>query len=183
LALAYDSDRRVTVMFGGSLVTAGTAGETNDTWELIALDVPLINEQPASQYRQPGETATFTVQAVGPGVLGYQWYHGNIPLIGENAATLTISNVSSNAAGSYHVLVSNDCGTTASRAAILTLDLKLQIFSAANTTTLIWSADTNLVLESADVVIGPWTVVTNAPNPFPISVLEPARFFRLRLVQ
>jgi len=181
-AMAYDSDRRAHVMFGGA-AQYGLGGGTNDTWELIAVDVPLINEQPASQYRQTGGTATFSVQAVGPGVLGYQWYQGNTPLAGANADTLTIPNLSVADAGEYHVLVSNDCGTRASRSAILTLDPKLQIFSAGNTTTLLWSPAPNLVLESAVMVTGPWTVVHNAPNPLTIGALGPAKFFRLRQVE
>jgi hypothetical protein len=178
-AMAYDSDRRAHVMFGGSLVY-GAGGGTNDTWELIAVDVPLINSQPASQYRQPGETATVSVQAVGPAPLGYQWYRGNIPLPGENADTLIVPDVSAVDAGEYHVLVSNDCGTRASHSALLTLDPKLQIFSAANTTTLVWSPAPNLVLESAEAVTGPWTLVPNATSPFAIGLAERAKFFRLR---
>jgi hypothetical protein len=181
-AMAYDSDRRAHVMFGGSLSYGGSSA-TNDTWELIAVDVPLINEQPASQYRQPGETAMFSVQAVGPGTLGYQWYRGDILLAGQTASTLTIPNLSAADAGEYRVLVSNDCGTRPSRSAILTLDPKLQIFSAANTTTLIWPPAANLVLESAVTVTGPWTAIPNASSPFVISVLGPANFFRLRQVE
>jgi hypothetical protein len=181
-AMAYDSDRRAHVMFGGSL-TYGGSGVTNDTWELIAVDVPLINEQPASQYRQAGETATFSVQAVGPGVLGYQWYHRGTPLPGANADTLTIPNIGTADAGEYQVLVSNDCGTRPSRTAILTLDPKLQIFSAANTTTLIWPPAANLVLESAGSATGPWTLVPNATSPFALSAVGPAKFFRLRQVE
>jgi hypothetical protein len=179
-AMAYDSDRRAHVMLGGSLTYGTEVGATNDTWELIAVDVPLINTQPASQYRQPGETAIFSVQAVGPGPLSYQWYHRNIPLAGQNANALTIPNVAAADAGEYHVLVSNECGTRASHPAILTLDPRLQIFSSTNTTTLVWSPDPSLVLESTDVVTGPWTVVHNAPNPFTIGVFGSAKYFRLR---
>ena len=179
-AMAYDSDRRAHVMFGGSLTYGTTLGATNDTWELIAVDVPLLNTQPASQYRQPGETATFTVQAVGPGSLSYQWYHRNVPLASETGDTLTIPNVSATDAGEYHVLVSSECGTRPSHPAILTLDPKLQIFFSANTTTLLWAPNLNVVLESAEFVTGPWTVVQNASSPFAIGSFGPGKFFRLR---
>jgi hypothetical protein len=181
-AMAYDSDRRAHVMFGGSLTYGGSAA-TNDTWELIAVDVPLINEHPASQFRSAGSTATFTVQAVGPGPLGYQWYHGNTPLAGANADTLAIPNLRAEDAGEYHVLVSNDCGTRPSHSAILTLDPKLQIFSVANTATLIWSPAPNLVVESAPSVTGPWNIIPNAPNPLAVGAFGPAKFFRLRQVE
>jgi hypothetical protein len=161
----------------------GSGSGTNDTWELIAVDVPLINEHPASQYRQPGETATFSVQAVGPGVLGYQWCYRGVPLPGANANTLTIPNVSAADAGEYQVLVSNDCGMKPSRTAILTLDPKLQIFSAANTSTLVWPPVPALIIESAESMAGPWTPVPNATSPFAISAIGPSRFFRLRQVE
>jgi len=181
--MAYDSDRRANVMFGGSLTYGTTLGATNDTWELSAVDVPLINEHPASQFRQAGDTATFGVQAIGPSPLAYQWYHNGTLLPGEHSDTITITNVSADDVGPYHVLVSNDCGTRSSRTAILTLDPRLQIFSSANTITLIWSPEPNLVLESADLVTGPWAAIPNAPNPFVVGAFESTRFFRLRPVE
>jgi hypothetical protein len=183
VATAYDSDRRATVMFGGSLTTSGAPGATNDTWELIAMDVPLINEHPASQYRPSGATAIFRVQAIGPGPISYQWYHGSIALPGENASILAVSDVRATDAGEYHVRVSNECGASASHSAVLTLDPKLQIFSSANTTTLIWSPEPNLVLETAENVTGPWAVIANAPNPLSIGAFGRSKFFRLREVE
>src|SRR5687768_14753469 len=88
-AMAYDSRRNVTVLFGGSLTYGGEAGATNDTWELAAVDTPLINEHPASQYRKAGERATFTVKAFGPGSLSYQWYRGDVRLA-DGGETLAI---------------------------------------------------------------------------------------------
>ena len=108
----------------------------------------------------------------------HQW-----TLPGENAATLTISNVRPADAGEYRVLVSNDRGTRPSHSAILTLDPKLQIFSAANTTTLIWPPEAHLRLEAAPLATGPWTVVPNPPNAFFVSPSDPAKFFRLRRVE
>ncbi len=178
-AMAYDSDRRVMVMFGGSLTTAGTVGATNDTWELIAVDLPLINEHPTSHYRLAGESATFRVEAVQSTSMAYQWYHGNTPIPDATAPTFTIPNVRSEDAGEYSVLVSNGCGATRSHPALLTLNPNLQIFSYANTKTLIWRPDPAMVLESADIVSGPWTTVAAPPNPLTIGGGS-AKFFRLR---
>lgn len=169
---------------GGSLAYGGATGATNDTWELISVDGPLINEQPASQYRTPSETAIFGVTAVGPGTLTYRWYResGNGPrtALPQAGEYLTIQPVRSQDASTYSVAVSNECGTTWSHSAILTLDPKLQIFSAANTTTLVWSPEPKLVLEIADEVQGPWAIVPNPPNPFNIAAFGPGKFFRLR---
>ena len=81
-ATTYDSARHAVPLFGGNFnFNNGYYPNTNDTWELIAIDVPLINDPPASQYRQLNETTTFSVTAEGPPglALKYQWYRDNVP--------------------------------------------------------------------------------------------------------
>lgn len=180
-AMAYDSDRGAHVMFGGS-PAYGVGGGTNDTWELVAIDLPLINEQPTSQYRAVGESAAFNVSAVAPTFLSYQWHHNGIPISGATASTLTIPNVQPSDAGEYSVLVTSACGATRSRPALLTLNPNLQVFSSAGTTLLIWKPDPALVLESSDAVTGPWTPVAVPPNPTIVGG-GPAKFFRQRLAE
>jgi hypothetical protein len=191
-AMVYDSARRVIVMFGGDLMSPTGLGATNDTWELGAVDVPVINAHPASQYRETGDTAVFTVQPLElPGVaLRYQWYQHQgqealspdptSRIVGVNSSTLAIQNVSVADAGAYSVKVSNDCGATMSRFAYLTLERKLQIISTADSPTLIWPPDAEVVLEVANDPKGPWTVVPNPPNPFNVGAFGPSKFFRLR---
>lgn len=190
-AMAYDSRRRAVVMFGGDLMGYSpnpfVIQMTNDTWELIALDTPLINEQPASQYRRPGETARFTVSAVGPKTLSYRWLRDGVPLItssriiGADSGTLTISSVEAADAGTYRAVVLNDCGESWSSPAILTLQPDLQIFSAEKTITLLWT-DTGVRLEVAEGVAGPWTPVAGATSPFRPAQFGPAKFFRIRTI-
>jgi len=191
-AMAYDSLRHAVVMFGGETDLNSrpphklTAGET---WELIAVDTPLINEHPASQYRPAGDTAVFTVTAAGPpgSVLKYRWYHGNDIIAadagghfdGLTSATLKILGVRAADAGSYYAVVSGDCGDTKTLPAILTLEPKLQIFPAGDITTLVWS-DPSVVLEQADTVAGPWTLVPGATSPFSPAVVAGLKFFRIR---
>lgn len=137
-AMAYDPNRQVMVMFGGN-VDNSDRGATNDTWELAAVEAPLINDHPASQYRKLGETATFTVNVIGPGSLSFQWFHTSanaVRPLPETGATLTIASVRSQDAGRYRVVVKGSCGETQSRSAVLTLDPRLQIFSETNSTTL-----------------------------------------------
>jgi hypothetical protein len=139
---------------GGDASNCSCDAPLGDTWELTAVDKPLINEQPASQYRQPGETATFAVTAVGPGTLAYQWFRNGSPLSdggrvsGATIPTLTVTSVNTGDAGNYRVRILNACGATTSLPAILTLDLTVQIFSSDNTITLVCGA-TNVVLEQA----------------------------------
>jgi hypothetical protein len=191
-ALAYDSVRHAVVMFGGegtSLALPPHNFSAPQTWELIAVDTPLINDQPASQYRQPGDTAVFSVTAVGPpgATLAYQWYHGDQLITsgpaghfnGVESSTLKIIGVGAADAGTYRVRVIDDCGFTDSFASILTLDPKLQVFSSANALKLIWSAP-NVMLEQADALTGPWTPVPGATSPFDVAQAGPGKFFRLR---
>jgi hypothetical protein len=170
-------------MFGGSLSYGDSIGSTNDTWELAAVDVPIINAHPASQYRSTGQTATFSVQAVQPDSMAYQWYHGDTMIPGGDSSTLVISNVDVEDAGEYLVRVSNGCGVTWSRPAMLTLDPRLQFYSSAGALELIWQPDPMVVLESADSPEGPWVIVPGPANPFPISGVERAKFFRNRRIE
>jgi hypothetical protein len=179
-AMAYDLDRRVLVMFGGNLMNSGAPPGTNDTWELAAVDAPVIREHPTSQIRAAGETATFRVSASGHGFVAYQWYFQNNLIVGAQTDTLTIPTVGEQNVGEYYVRIGSQCGSVTSRVATLTLDQKLQILSSAAATTLIWPPDANVVVETADSVNGPWAMIPNPPNPFDIGTFGPGKFFRLR---
>jgi hypothetical protein len=191
-ATAYDSLRHAVVMLGGETDPFAQPPHklaANSTWELIAVDTPLINDQPASQYRPSGDTAIFSVSAVGPPgtTLTYQWYHDD-QLIGDDSGghivglgtpALKILKVTAADAGTYRAVVAGDCGETTTWPATLTLEPKLQVFTAADTSTLIWS-DPSVVLEQAHAITGPWTPVPGAASPFDIARVGPGNFFRLR---
>ncbi len=179
-ALAYDSARRVTVLFGGSLTASGSFAATNDTWELAAVDVPVIHEQPMTQIGAAGQTTTFRVHATGRGRLSYQWFFEGSAMAGANGETLTIASVNTNDAGAYHVVVSSDCGTVTSRIAHLSLLQELQLLYSTGIPTLLWPAEANTILETAEHVTGPWTTLQDPPNPFVLNPTHQARFYRTR---
>lgn len=79
----------------------------------------IITAQPQNQAVLLGQTATFTVTAVGDPPLTYQWRFGGEPLAGANAATLTLTNVTAAHRGFYSVVVSNAAGTATSSNAYL----------------------------------------------------------------
>lgn len=68
-----------------------------------------------------GETASFDVGACGPGPLTYQWRFNGQDIAGAVNDVLVIPLVAPADAGSYEVVVSNDCGTVTSDAAELTV--------------------------------------------------------------
>lgn len=62
-----------------------------------------------------GSTGYFWVSATGARPLSYQWQCNGTNIIGATQAVLTVSNVQSNRAGLYSVIVSNAIGVTTSR--------------------------------------------------------------------
>ena len=126
------------------------AGSTNSALELMgvqpaqagAYDVVVFNEGgsaasavatltvrvPASILIQPqgraigvGSNATFSVVAVGNGVLRYQWRFNGVDLAGATNASLVVTNVQLPKEGLYQVMVSDEIGTTLSLPARLTV--------------------------------------------------------------
>ena len=88
----------------------------------VATIGPRIISQPQSRIQCIGRPVSFSVNAVGPAPLRYQWFHDTTAMGGATNATLAISNVSSNDAGVYSVTVSNESsGATSSAAASLTI--------------------------------------------------------------
>jgi pectate lyase len=86
-------------------------------------DAPSIITQPRDQTVSPGGTATFAVTAGGSEPLSYQWCHNtNTPVADATDSTLTITNVQSENAGTYSVIVSNIVGGIVSSNAILAIN-------------------------------------------------------------
>ncbi len=83
---------------------------------------PRITTQPASASACLGGMATFTVVASGTEPLSYQWRLGGGDLPGETTDTLVIDPVTALDAGSYTVVVSNECGSVESAPAVLTVE-------------------------------------------------------------
>ncbi|MBI5865398.1 MAG: immunoglobulin domain-containing protein [Planctomycetes bacterium] len=123
-AMAYDAARGVTVLFGGE-----TRGFSGQTWELgLADGPPFIITQPDAQTICAGGSASFTLNAVGAGLLTYQWRKDTSVLVdepnhisGATAATLVIVNTTESDEGSYDCIVSNDFGSVESDAATLSV--------------------------------------------------------------
>lgn len=83
---------------------------------------PAITSQPASATVTAGGTASFTVTATGTGPLIYQWYYNGAFWGQNNSPTLTLANVTTDAAGSYYVTVTNANASVASDIVTLTVN-------------------------------------------------------------
>ena len=77
--------------------------------------------QPQSLTVVQGQTATFSVNAVGSNPLTYQWRFGGVNITGATNAVLTLANAQPAQAGLYSVVISNPFGATTSANATLTV--------------------------------------------------------------
>ncbi|MCO5053496.1 MAG: immunoglobulin domain-containing protein [Verrucomicrobiae bacterium] len=82
---------------------------------------PTIGSQPLSQTVAVGSTVTFNVVANGTPPFSYQWRFNGTNWLGGDGASLILSEVQTNQAGSYTVTVSNAYGSVISAAATLTI--------------------------------------------------------------
>jgi Immunoglobulin I-set domain len=97
----------------------------------FSVEAPSIRDSPTNNVLTVGaESAVFSVRAVGPGKLSYQWFHDGTALSdgsrvdGANAPTLTIgSGVRESDEGEYRVVVENFAGMTNGASATLTVAL------------------------------------------------------------
>jgi pectate lyase len=112
---------------GYSAIVSNVAGSvTSVVASLVVTNIetpPFIVTQPQSQTVTLGQTVNFSVVAGGSMPLFYQWYFNDTtPLVDRTNALLTLSNVSTNDAGGYSVIVSNSFGSTNSVTATLTVN-------------------------------------------------------------
>lgn len=121
--LTVNNNGLITAVSGGTTTVSATVNGINGTSSniTVSLTAPMIIAQPTSQTLGLGNTAVFTVVAVG-GQLTYQWSYGASPINGATNATLTLPGISANNAGSYSVLVTNPIGNTNSIAVTLTIN-------------------------------------------------------------
>ena len=109
------------------LVSKGSRTIVSDAAVLTVNDVPAITSQPHNQSVEAGDSASFSVVAVGDGVLTYQWKIQNTPFGGWNdvpgatSPTYTINSVGGSDTGKYRCHVTNHCGQTISAAARLSI--------------------------------------------------------------
>ncbi|MGA8273689.1 MAG: immunoglobulin domain-containing protein [Candidatus Sulfotelmatobacter sp.] len=118
--------RRLTHIAGflaASLVLTGCGSSgSQPAPTVVSAAAPSITAQPANQTVAAGQSATFSVTALGTTPLTYQWQKGTTAVAGATAASYTIAATTTAESGShYSVVVSNAIGTATSSAASLTV--------------------------------------------------------------
>ncbi len=115
------------------VIVSNLAGSTNSA--LVTLTVnpppvpPSISAPPPSQTVTAGTNVSFSVTAAGTAPLSFQWQKNNLNLAnggnvsGATTSILTLSNVQSDDAANYSVIVTNVAGSTNSGPASLTVNV------------------------------------------------------------
>ena len=104
------------------VVITNECGEaTSDLAELIVNTAPFRIEAPVSQSLCEGSPVTFTVFADSSTTLLYQWRFNGVAIDGATGTELTLDSISTEDAGLYDVVLSNDCGEVVTEAATLTV--------------------------------------------------------------
>jgi endonuclease/exonuclease/phosphatase family metal-dependent hydrolase len=106
-----------------SVVITNLAGSVTSSNAVLTVTnlPPAITAQPQSQTVTAGSSASFTVTATGTAPLSYQWLLGGTNISGANTNAYTRSNVQTNDAGNYSVVVTNIAGSVTSSVATLTV--------------------------------------------------------------
>ena len=155
---------------------------------------PAIDSHPASLVVRPGDDAVFSVSAGGTAPLTGQWRREGVALAGRTGLTLSLTQVQTNQAGNYDVVVSNAAGAVTSAVARLSVTVPPQMLGVQ------WSAGAGAAI-AIDTGAGPvfellrssnltgWTVITRLTNSVgsglvndPAAGQAPMRFYRGRIV-
>ena len=113
------------------IVTGDFGTLTSNVATLQVIASTSITTQPDDQTVNEGETVTFSVEATGSN-LTYQWQFNNQNITGATNSSYTISNVQTNDAGTYKVIVSGDCGQVTSDEAELNVVLGMDELEKEN---------------------------------------------------
>lgn len=117
---------RVTSAMAGNYyaVVSNPYGAVTSQVAVLTVAVPpQILIQPVSQTVLPGGTAVFSVTAVDPTGVRYQWFKNDKPVPDATNSFLEIQNVTFSDAGAYNVILYNFVGGTKSDQAILKLQI------------------------------------------------------------
>jgi uncharacterized repeat protein (TIGR01451 family) len=127
--------------FGGTYETIGYADA--DFLYVMPPTPPTIVTNPVSQTVLAGESASFHVTARGSSPLAYQWWFNGARVEGGTNASLTLSEVTTNAAGVYLVVVTNSFGFAQSAPATLTVVPVVPLGEALDAPHLAWTTGGN----------------------------------------
>ncbi len=102
---------------------------------LTVFQTAYITVDPSSLTKWPGESASFSITAIGEPDVTYQWEKDDVELDDETANTLTIGSVVRSDGGVYKCTATNDGGSSTSEPATLTVNGPAEIDEDPENTT------------------------------------------------
>ena len=105
-----------------ALMVSNSGGSITSSVATLSVIEPISTLQPTNQFADVGQSANFTVAAIGSAPFTYQWRKNGTNLSAPNLPTLTLANVSGADLGTYSVLVTTPYGSAVSSNATLTLN-------------------------------------------------------------
>ncbi len=182
---------RITDSGSYALVAFNTSGSSTSLVASITVTAapPVFVQQPVSTSVLAGSSTTFNSIAAGSNPLRYQWYFQTSPLLNQTNRQLTLNPVTTNAAGSYFVLASNQFGSVTSAVVQLTVNqppvlqqaLSNIVVNAGSTVTFAVAASGNSPLTYAWQYNGTTIAVTN--STLLLTNIQPAQsgFYRVTI--
>jgi len=108
--------------FGNNTFVAVTLGKIFKSLPITGSERLRIVKEPADTSVNVGGTVVLTVSVQGSDPISYQWRKNQTNLLGKTSSTLTLTDVSFDAAASYDVRITNPAGSVFSRAAIVSVN-------------------------------------------------------------
>lgn len=133
------------------VIVTGPYGSVTSSVAAVALEYsPSISKQPmATQLAAAGNSATFSVTASGTKPLSYQWQFDGADLAGATNSLLSLTDLSTNEAGDYEVIVTNNYGSVTSSVAQLFVGIPPSISQGLSNQTVFAGGTTTLAVGAA----------------------------------
>ncbi len=188
-ALALDEDDNAYIVgrfagtsFFGATSNLVSAGLSDTFLAKLGLRPPEMVGVMTNRLVVAGSNATLqAIGVVGSGNLSYQWQLNGTNLVGATNMMLALNNFSSDRAGRYAVVISNQVGMVTGQVAAVGFIPVLNISPGAGAVVVNWSG--TFTLQAATNVSGPYADLIPATSPF-TNFFEPGvaqRYFRLRV--